>query len=329
MILVTGVRFGSAGKIYYYEPTALKVDMGTPVVVDTANGEDIATIAFVSKKVEETPETELKQIIRIATKDDLDKQQKLAEKAKACLGAVKKKVKDFGLQMSIVDIKFAFDGSKVIVSFTSEDRVDFRDLLKDLGSYFKKRVELRQIGIRDETKLIGGLGVCGQPCCCKRFLDDFGHVSVKMAKNQGLSLNPTKISGLCGRLMCCLAYENEFYQEAQKDLPKIGGTISTPDGEGKLVSTNILKGTCGVKFVKGDETTLSNYNLCDISKCAACNHTCPAKQEHKEQKPQKETQNDSATTTQNSNNNQNPKKFKHKHKNKNKQNGEQTNGLPN
>ena len=282
MMKVTTVRFRDAGKLYDYEPAPMELKAGDLVVVESGDSEDVAIVAYPSRKVEER-EGELKHIIRKATESDIKKLEVQAEKGKNALPFIKSKVREKGLEMSIVDAEYSFDDNKVIVNFTAEDRVDFRELLKELGSHFKKRVELRQIGIRDETKIIGGLGVCGQPCCCKRFLDDFGHVSVKMAKTQNLSLNPTKISGLCGRLMCCLAYENENYEEAQKNLPKIGSEVKTPDGNGKLISANVIKEQANVKFIKGDETTISTYNFCDVSACENCRNNCPNKPNNKQQ----------------------------------------------
>lgn len=307
MIKVTGVRFTDAGNIYDFEPSALDLCVGDKVIVETASGEDMATVCYINKKI---PESELaaplKQILRKATAEDIEKVQNNKERAKKHLAEVKKRVKNFNLPMSISNIDYSFDGQKVVVNFTSEERVDFRDLLKDLGSYFKKRVELRQIGIRDETKLIGGLGVCGQPCCCKRFLDDFGHVSVKMAKTQNLSLNPTKISGLCGRLMCCLAYENDFYQDAQKNIPKIGGLTKTPEGVGKLISTNILKEIATVRFTKGEETIIKEFSFGDIAPATDCNN-CPKKQEYKNEQKHEQTSQDQTTKT-------NEDRPEHKHK---------------
>lgn len=265
MIKVLGARFYQSGKIYYYEIVPYDLKIGDKIIVETQNGIEIATVAFLNKKIpEQNLDTPLKQVVRKATAEDIKTDLKNKEKGKATLHQVEEKVKKLGLNMNIVSVEYAFDGSKVIINFTSEERVDFRELLKDLASFFKNRVELRQIGIRDETKLIGGLGVCGQPCCCKRFLEDFGHVSVKMAKVQNLSLNPTKISGLCGRLMCCLAYENDFYLEAQKNLPKIGAMANTPDGPGKLVDLNLLKNTATIKFVQGEDTIIKQFSTEEI-----------------------------------------------------------------
>lgn len=305
MIKVTTVRFRDAGKLYDFEPAPFELKTGDYVVVESGDAEDVAVVAYPSRKVEER-EDELKHILRKATDRDIKKVEEQAEKGKKALPYIKSKVREKGLDMSIVDAEFSFDDSKIVINFTAEDRVDFRELLKELGSHFKKRVELRQIGIRDETKIIGGIGACGQPCCCKRFLDDFGHVSVKMAKTQNLSLNPTKISGLCGRLMCCLAYENENYEEAQRNLPKLGSEVKTPDGNGKLISTNVIKEKANVKFIKGDETTISTYNFCDISACENCRNNCPNRQAE----------------------NQNTEN-KHNHHNKKWNKGEKHNGIQN
>ena len=277
MIKVTSIRFHEAGKIYDYEPAPFELKTGDKVIVESGANEDFAFVAYPIRKIEESP-AELKHIIRKATPEDEEKYNSLLEKANKQVPYVKKRVKELGLQMNVVNIEYSLDESKMVINFTADERVDFRDLLKELGAHFKKRVELRQIGIRDETKLIGGLGVCGQPCCCRRFLDDFGHVTVKMAKTQNLSLNPTKISGLCGRLMCCLEYENQTYADAQKDLPKLGSEVDTPDGVGTLVGANIIKEQATVKFTKGDDTTLTTYKLCDVSHCKNCPAKCPNKE---------------------------------------------------
>lgn len=282
MIKVTSIRFHQAGKIYDYEPAPFDLKVGDMVIVESGSNEDLAFVAYPIRKIEEAP-SELKHILRKATEADIKKYEMLLDKANKALPYIKRRVRELGLKMSVVNVEYSFDESKMVVNFTAEERVDFRDLLKELGSHFKKRVELRQIGIRDETKLVGGLGVCGQPCCCRRFLDDFGHVSVKMAKNQNLSLNPTKISGLCGRLMCCLEYENQTYADAQKDLPKLGSDVQTPDGTGKLVGTNIIKEQATVKFTKGDDTTITTYKLCDVSHCKNCPASCPSKNNNQNQ----------------------------------------------
>ena len=264
MIKVTTVRFRNAGKLYDYEPAPMELKTGDYVVVESGETEDVAVVAYPSRKVEER-EGELKHIIRKATESDIKKLEVQAEKGKNALPFIKSKVREKGLEMSIVDAEYSFDDNKIIVNFTAEDRVDFRELLKELGSHFKKRVELRQIGIRDETKIIGGLGVCGQPCCCKRFLDDFGHVSVKMAKTQNLSLNPTKISGLCGRLMCCLAYENNHYAETLKIMPKLNSMVETPNGTGKVIYNDLLKKRCSVKFENGDISEVKDFGVEELT----------------------------------------------------------------
>ena len=315
MIKVTTIRFKDAGKLYDYEPAPMELSVGDMVVVENGDGEDIAFVAYPIRKVEEVAEQELKHVLRKATEADKKKYEELCKKATAALPYIKQKVREKGLEMSISGAEYSFDNSKLVINFTAEERVDFRELLKELGTYFKKRVELRQIGIRDETKLVGGLGVCGQPCCCKRFLNDFGHVSVKMAKTQNLSLNPTKISGLCGRLMCCLAYENKTYEDAQKDLPKIGSEVKTPDGNGKLISANVIKEQANVKFIKGDETTIASYPFCDISCCENCRNNCPNNVQNA-----KNLQNNQG----NSNNFQ-----KNHHKNNKHSKGENKNGIQN
>ena len=263
---IVGVNFQKLGKIYYFAPNNVKCKVGDRVVVDMQEALLVATIVFGEKEIDEQELNEpLKNIIRVATPAD---EKKVAENAKKNAEAIKftkQKVKELSLDMKVVDANYSLDGSKVIIDFTAEERVDFRDLLKELASKLKTRIELRQIGQRDEVKIKGGIGPCGELCCCKRFLNDFEHVTVKMAKNQGLSLSPTKISGLCGRLMCCLGYENPMYEEILKLMPKVNSTVKTPEGVGTAVYNDILRKMVTVKFVKGDDTSLVVYPLEDIT----------------------------------------------------------------
>ncbi|MBM7543139.1 PSP1 domain-containing protein [Amphibacillus cookii] len=242
MIEVIGVRFKKAGKIYYFDPDQLKIVKDAYVIVETARGIEFGKVVIANKCVdEEDVVLPLKKVIRLAnTKDKLTvtENQENANKAyRVCVD----KIAEHQLDMNLVDVEYTFDRNKVIFYFTADGRVDFRTLVKDLAAIFKTRIELRQIGVRDEAKLLGGIGPCGRMLCCSTFLGDFEPVSIKMAKDQNLSLNPAKISGLCGRLMCCLKYENDDYEEAKKQLPDLGESIQTPIGKGKVVGLNILE----------------------------------------------------------------------------------------
>ncbi len=262
---IVGVSFCKLGKIYYFYPNNIKCKAGDAVVVDYQEAMLVGNVVFGEKLVDETElETPIKNIIRLATPADIKKAEENKAKATEAVKITKQKVKQLGLDMKVVDAVYSLDNSKVIIDFTSEDRVDFRELLKELASSLRTRIELKQIGQRDEVKIKGGIGPCGEICCCKRFLNDFEHVTVKMAKNQGLSLSPTKISGLCGRLMCCLGYENPVYEEILKKMPKINSLVETPEGEGTAVYNDILRQMVTVKVVKGEDSSLTIYPLQDI-----------------------------------------------------------------
>ncbi|PWM75065.1 MAG: stage 0 sporulation protein [Bacillota bacterium] len=253
MAKVVGVKFKNSSKIYYFAPTEESYDEYSGVIVETAKGPEYGTVMFGVREVSDKEcVLPLKPIVRKATKRDIETVRKNEARVAESLKIAEEKVKNRNLKMKLVGCEFSFDGKKVVFYFTAEGRVDFRELVKDLASAFHIRIELRQVGIRDETKLIGGLAPCGRPCCCGSCMPDFRKVSIKMAKTQGLSLNPTKISGLCGRLMCCLEYENEYYGEAYKKMPKLGGKVSTPEGEGIVVSNNMLKLVSKVKIAKND-----------------------------------------------------------------------------
>ena len=250
---IIGVRFKSSGKIYYFDPQGAEFAEGDSVIVETARGVEYGTVMLSNKTVTEKEVVlPLRPVLRRATAEDdkiyEENKRKEKEAAKICV----EKIADHGLEMNLVDAEYTFDNSKLLFYFPADGRVDFRELVKDLAAVFRIRIELRQVGIRDETKLIGGLAPCGRPCCCGSCMPDFRKVSIKMAKTQGLSLNPSKISGLCGRLMCCLEYESEYYGEAYKKMPKLGGKVTTPEGEGVVVSNNMLKFISKVKIVKGD-----------------------------------------------------------------------------
>ncbi|SDI11370.1 Cell fate regulator YaaT, PSP1 superfamily (controls sporulation, competence, biofilm development) [Alteribacillus persepolensis] len=239
---VVGVRFKKAGKIYYFSPGELEIEKDTWVVVDTSRGLEFGKVVIGKKQVHDDDVVlPLKQVLRVATEKDkqtIEENKGLARKAyEVC----SEKIEEHKLDMKLVDVDYTFDRNKVLFYFTADGRIDFRELVKDLASVFRTRIELRQIGVRDEAKMLGGIGPCGRVLCCSSFLGDFEPVSIKMAKDQNLSLNPAKISGLCGRLMCCLKYENDHYETAKKELPDIGEKIATPQGEGKVIGINILE----------------------------------------------------------------------------------------
>ena len=244
-----GINFEGQPKIYSFNPAGLNLKLGDYVVVDTARGLELGKVATPIKEAEVKEENQpLKKVIRLATEEDIKAKGNNILEAKKDKTKIIEIVNDFKLDMKIVSVELTLDKSKMLINFTSENRVDFRELVKTLASEFKTRIELRQIGPRDEVKILGGLGPCGRPCCCTKNTGDFEHVSIKMAKNQGLSLNPSNISGLCGRLMCCLSYENKHYAEALKLMPKVGSEVKTPDGIGTVLYNNLLKRTVEVKF---------------------------------------------------------------------------------
>ena len=255
MAKIIGVKFKNTAKTYYFAPADENeiYEEKSGVVVETAKGLEYATVVF---GVREVPESEivhpLKKILRKATEKDQKTVLENEKKIPAAMSFANEKIAELKLDMKLVGCEYAFDGKKVVFFFTSDGRVDFRELVKVLASKLHLRIELRQIGIRDETKLLGGIAPCGRTCCCASCMSDFGKVSIKMAKNQGLHLNPSKISGLCGRLMCCLEYENDYYAEACKKVPKIGSNVGTPEGQGTVVSNDMLKMITKVKIPKGD-----------------------------------------------------------------------------
>lgn len=250
MVKVVGIKFKNGGKLYYFSPKKGEIyERNMPVVVETSKGIEYAWVAYPEKEVaDDEVVLPLKPIVRIATQKDKEVYASHEAKRPQAMQTCKEKIAKHGLEMKLVDCEFAFDGSKIAFFFTSANRVDFRDLVKDLASVFHTRIELRQVGTRDETKYLGGLAPCGRVCCCAGNMPEFKKVSVKMAKAQGLSLNPGKISGLCGRLMCCLSYENDYYVEAGKKMPKIGAEVGTPDGKAIVASLNMLKMEVKVKM---------------------------------------------------------------------------------
>ena len=242
MFAVTGVRFRQAGKIYYFDPCGLPIGPGDHVIVETVRGIEYGKVVSGIRYVtEEEVVLPLKKVIRIAGPEDAEQLERNRQAAREALDICREKIREHGLEMKLVDAEYTFDRNKVIFYFTADGRVDFRELVRDLASVFRTRIELRQIGVRDEAKMLGGIGPCGRILCCSSFLGDFEPVSIKMAKDQNLSLNPVKISGLCGRLMCCLKYENELYEEAKRRMPDVGTRVRTPEGEGKVVLLNLLE----------------------------------------------------------------------------------------
>ncbi len=265
MKIVTGVRFKKPGKIYYFAPGNLQIEKGMEVIVDTAMGEEYGEVVIPIKEVEDDEIAEpLKEIIRIATYKDKKMRSENKAKESDAFKIGLEKIKKHELPMKLIDVEYKYDGSKIIFYFTAEGRIDFRELVKDLASVFRTRIELRQIGVRDEVKRCGGNGICGRELCCCSFLSNFETVSIKMAKEQNISLNPSKISGNCGRLMCCLKYEQEVYEEKLKGLPKIGAIVKTKDGTGEVASVETLKEMVRVKYQEGDDIYFRKYEAKDI-----------------------------------------------------------------
>jgi cell fate regulator YaaT (PSP1 superfamily) len=265
MVKVVGVRFKDAGKIYYFDPGDLEIGLNENVIVETARGIEFGYVVVPNTEIsEEEIVTPLKSVIRVATEEDKKHHEENAKKEKEAFNICLQKIEAHNLEMKLIDVEYTFDNNKVLFYFTADGRVDFRELVKDLASVFRTRIELRQIGVRDEAKMMGGLGVCGQVLCCYSFLTDFQPVSIKMAKEQGLSLNPTKISGACGRLMCCLKYEHEAYEEMISRVPKEGAIVETPDGQGVVISSSLLKELVKVKLDNENETDLKIYDASDV-----------------------------------------------------------------
>lgn len=263
MVKVIGVRFRNAGKIYYFDPMSLEVKTGDHVIVETARGVEYGYVVLGSREVEEEKVVQpLKPVIRLATKADDEVEKKNHEKEKDAFKICKEKIRKHGLQMKLIDAEYTFDNNKVLFYFTADGRIDFRELVKDLASVFKTRIELRQVGVRDETKIVGGIGVCGRTLCCHSYLSEFIPVSIKMAKEQNLSLNPTKISGVCGRLMCCLKNEEETYEDLNSKLPSVGDFVTTDDNlKGEVHSVSVLRQLVKVVVTVKDEKEIREYKV--------------------------------------------------------------------
>ena len=266
MAFIIGVRFKEVGKIYYFDPDGVEFEKGDHVIVETSRGVECGEVAMANR---ELPDDEvsfpLKKMLRKATQQDLDKVSENREKEKKAFEICEQKIREHKLKMKLINVEYTFDNNKILFYFTADGRVDFRELVKDLAYVFRTRIELRQIGVRDEAKMLGGLGICGRPFCCKTFMGDFQPVSIKMAKEQGMSLNPVKISGTCGRLMCCLKYEQDAYTDLLKRTPKIGAIVNTPDGNGTVVDQNLITGILTVPLHKAPNAAPHTYKTDQVT----------------------------------------------------------------
>ena len=264
---IIGVRFKEGGKIYFFRPNEEELEPGCHVIVETVRGTECGEVVMDRREIDDSEFTrEVKSIIRKANDADLARLKENKIKAKKAFDICNQKIKAHGLEMNLLEVECTFDNSKIVFNFSAEGRVDFRELVKDLASVFRARIELRQIGVRDEAKMLGGLGVCGRPFCCKQFMGDFQSVSIKMAKEQGLSLNPVKISGTCGRLMCCLKHEQDAYEDLMRTMPQIGSSIMTPDGSGVVVDRELIAGRVKVRLDGANEAPPKSYRVADLHK---------------------------------------------------------------
>ena len=261
MITIIGVRFRNVGKVYYFSPRELDICVGDHVIVETARGVEYGFVVLGPKEVDDSKVIQpLKEVIRIATPKDDAREESNRKKEKEAFGICQKKIRAHNLEMKLIDAEYTFDNNKMLFYFTADGRIDFRELVKDLAAVFKTRIELRQIGVRDETKILGGIGICGRPLCCHTYLSEFAPVSIKMAKEQNLSLNPTKISGVCGRLMCCLKNEQETYEYLNRKLPGVGDIVTLPDGmKGEVSGVNVLRQLVKVLVDVNDEKEMREY----------------------------------------------------------------------
>lgn len=265
MVNVIGVRFKTAGKTYYFDPLDMEINAGEHVIVETSRGLEYGEVVMEKHELNKDDfQKQLKGVVRIATEEDTKRYKENKEFEKEAYKICFDKIKEHGLLMKLVEVEYTFDGNKILFYFTADGRIDFRELVKDLAVVFKTRIELRQIGVRDEAKTLGSIGICGRGLCCSQFLSEFVPVSIKMAKEQSLSLNPAKISGACGRLMCCLKYEQDTYEELLRVTPRQGALVKTPDGNGTVEFVSILKGIVKVKLDDENEKTLKDFNVSDI-----------------------------------------------------------------
>ena len=265
MAEVVGVRFKEVGKIYYFDPDLKKLKKGDRVIVETARGIECGEVALENRDISEDEIIHpLKPIIRLACEDDIKIAEQNRKKEAEAFSVCEKEIEELGLDMKLVGVECTFDGSKMLFYFTADGRVDFRELVKNLAYVYRTRIEMRQIGVRDESKMLGGFGICGRPFCCSQFLGDFHPVSIKMAKEQGLSLNPGKISGTCGRLMCCLKYEQDSYEHLLRVTPKVGAIVKTPEGNGTVIENNLLTGMLKVTLERRPEAAPATYHRHDV-----------------------------------------------------------------
>lgn len=265
MPIIVGIKFKQTNKIYYFSPEGMEFCEGEGVIVETARGVEYGKVVIPNRDVPESKIVQpLKPVLRRATEDDYKKLAENEAKIPATIKTANEKIRKHNLDMKLVDVEYTLEGNKIIFYFTAEGRVDFRELVKDLAYVFRARIELRQIGIRDECKMLGGIAPCGRECCCSSYLAEYSKVTIKMAKNQGLSLNPTKISGLCGRLMCCLEYENDHYVEMTRRMPKLNSEVTTPDGKGIVIYNNMLKEIVKVRIPQKDSFEIKDYPLDQI-----------------------------------------------------------------
>ena len=265
MLEIVGIRFKEVGKVYYFSPNGLTFNKGDRVIVETARGVECGEVTIENRKVsEEEIVSPLKPVIRAATEQDLKTVEENKIKEKKAYTICEEKIANHGLEMKLVDVEYTFDNNKILFYFTADGRVDFRELVKDLASVFKTRIELRQIGVRDESKMLGGFGMCGRPFCCHTFLGEFQPVSIKMAKEQGLSLNPVKISGTCGRLMCCLKYEQDTYEHLLRHTPKVGAIVETAEGRGTVIDNNLITGLLKIRLDKRPDAAPVVFDRHDV-----------------------------------------------------------------
>lgn len=291
MTKIVGIRFRNVGKIYYFDPKNYKMKIGDHVIVETARGVEFGRVVLGPKEVGEDEVVHpLKEVLRVATQADEDREKQNRLKEKDAFKICQKKIREHGLEMKLIDAEYTFDNNKVLFYFTADGRIDFRQLVKDLAAIFKTRIELRQIGVRDETKILGGIGICGRQLCCHTYLSEFAPVSIKMAKEQNLSLNPTKISGVCGRLMCCLKNEQETYEYLNKQLPNIGDQVMTPEGiKGEVQSVNVLRQLVKVIMDVNDEKEIREYKVEELKfRSRGCCRKEKMKLSKEEQKMMKE-----------------------------------------
>ena len=266
MAIIIGVRFKEVGKIYYFDPDNTQFNKGDHVIVETSRGVECGEVAMENRELADGDVNfPLKKILRKATEQDMQRVAENREKEGKAFDICVQKIKEHKLKMKLINVEYTFDNNKILFYFTADGRVDFRELVKDLAYVFRTRIELRQIGVRDEAKMLGGLGICGRPFCCKTFMGDFQPVSIKMAKEQGMSLNPVKISGTCGRLMCCLKYEQDAYTDLLKRTPKIGAIVSTPDGKGTVVDQNLITGILTVSLQKSPNAAPHTYKTDQVT----------------------------------------------------------------